>query len=114
MEKPEPGNADSYKHFYDDAASIDHTQNAFRCLAETWTKDMCVCFTDAGYVGSRSSSMSRNDLLCILFGCKLPLVLRQGKQSTYRIKDAVYVDGIMGGKFLEDEAQCAVTEFVIS
>lgn len=117
MGQSQPGSVENQKRVtpsLSNATIIEHTRKALARLAEIWTTDMCIIFTDTGYVGSGSPNIQRNDLLCILFGCKLPLVLRQKDDGTYRVIDAVYVDGIMGGEFLQDEAQYTATTFVIN
>jgi hypothetical protein len=82
-------------------------------LAKICSQEVTIFSTDTGYIGSGSADIRRGDYVCILFGSKLPLVLRPSTEGTYRIIDAVYVDGIMGGEFLRDESGYKVTNFII-
>lgn len=38
------------------------------------------------------------DIICVLFGCYVPLVLRPGGGSTFKIVGGCYVDGVMRGE----------------
>ena len=74
----------------------------------------CLFTTTSGYVASAGMEVQSGDVLCILFGCFLPLVLRPQNDGTYIIVDAAYVEGIMEGEFLQDRSSYTDTEFVIS
>jgi hypothetical protein len=95
-------------------ADFENAWNAISCLDGRWVQDTCIFTTHEGYIGSGSYAIKRDDVVCILFGCKIPVVMRRGSSGTYKIIDAVYVDGIMGGEFLRDEAGYTVTEFEIN
>jgi hypothetical protein len=82
-------------------------------FAKICSQEVAIFSTDTRYIGSGSADIRRGDHVCILFGSKLPLVLRPSTEGTYRIIDAVYVDGIMGGEFLRDESGYKVTNFVV-
>jgi hypothetical protein len=69
--------------------------------------------TDTGFVGSSYSAVEVGDVVCILFGCRLPVVLRPMDEGTYTLVDAVYVDGIMGGEFLVDGERYAESKFIL-
>ncbi|KAH7377497.1 hypothetical protein BKA64DRAFT_253290 [Cadophora sp. MPI-SDFR-AT-0126] len=89
--------------------------SAYSRLAETYyINGQHLYTTDTNYVGSGSQDVQSGDLLCILFGCKLPLVLRLGHDGSYKLIDYVYTDGIMNGEFLEDEAGYTEVNFVLS
>ena len=74
----------------------------------------CLFTTTSGYIASAAMEVQSGDVVCILFGCPLPLVLRPQNDGTYIIVDAAYVEGIMEGEFLQDRSSYTDTEFVIS
>lgn len=88
-------------------------RHVFRELIDLSGHCLRVFATDTGYVGSCYTDVQVNDVVCILFGCRLPLVMRPTGDGTYNLVDAVYVDGIMGGGFLWDKADCAETKFIL-
>jgi hypothetical protein len=83
-----------------------------------------VFITFEGYTGSGTISTIPGDTLCILSGCKLPLVLRRDSDGTFKIIEAVYTDGVytdgvytdstMGGEFLSDGAAYTTTHFTLT
>jgi len=73
----------------------------------------CLFSTTSGHVASATMEVQSGDVVCIFFGCLLPLVLRPQNDGTYIIVDAAYVEGIMGGEFLQDRSSYTDTEFVI-
>lgn len=60
--------------------------------------------TSNGYIGTGDRAIEPEDLVCILFGSKLPVILRPHRGS-YRLVSFAYVSGIMQGEFLEDQAR---------
>jgi hypothetical protein len=74
---------------------------AYNRLIDTYTRDVCLSTTDTNYIDSGSQDVQGGDLLCVLFGCKLPLILRLGNDGSHKLIDSVYADGIMNGEFLE-------------
>jgi len=74
----------------------------------------CLFTTTSGYIASATMEVQSGDVVCILFGCLLPLVLRPQNDGTYIIVDAAYVEEIMEGEFLQDRSSYTDTEFVIS
>jgi hypothetical protein len=95
-------------------ADFENAWNAISCLDSRWVQDMCFFTTHEGYIGSGSYAIQRDDIVCILFGCKIPVVMRRGSSGIYKIVDAVYVDGMMGGEFLSDIAGYTVIDFEIN
>lgn len=57
--------------------------------------------TDTGYIARAPHAVQEGDLLCILFGCRLPTILRPCG-DTYELISFTYTDGIMDGEFVED------------
>lgn len=74
----------------------------------------CLFVTDSGVVGAAARKVVKKDTLSVLFGCKLPLVLRRQENSSYRVVDAVWAERIEHGVKLGDIASCLDTEFVLS
>jgi hypothetical protein len=73
----------------------------------------CLFTTTSGYVGSGPKKIRSGDIVCILFGCAMPLVMRPRNNGTHRIIGAVYVDDIMSGEFLRDKASYTDSNFII-
>jgi hypothetical protein len=67
-----------------------------------------------GYVAYSIKEAQVGDLVCILFGCAMPLVLGPQDDETYKIIHSAYVGDIMNGEFLRDKADYTDVEFVIS
>jgi hypothetical protein len=60
--------------------------------------------------------VQEGDVLCILDGCKYPVVLRPQKDDIgrYKLVTVSYVDGIMDGEFLRNHNLGRTGEFVIA
>jgi len=57
--------------------------------------------TEKGHLGSGPPEMRLGDLICVVFGSKTPLILRQLEpESTYELVGHAYVHGIMHGEAL--------------
>jgi hypothetical protein len=71
----------------------------------------CTSFfvTENDLYGISPSPVEEGDILCILFGCKLPAVLRSQKDK-YSLVSLAYVPGIMQGEFFEDRSNIATTK----
>ncbi|KAF2116413.1 heterokaryon incompatibility protein-domain-containing protein [Lophiotrema nucula] len=60
--------------------------------------------TTAGNLGLGAGDMQEGDRICVLYGCKLPVILRQcGRYFTF--VGPAYVDGAMNGEFVTDPAK---------
>jgi hypothetical protein len=96
-------------------AQFEIAWSAYNRLIETYINGQHLYTTDTNY-SAPGFKMSRvgGDLLCILFGCKLPVVLRPGHDGSYKLVDFVYTDGIMNGEFLEDEVGYTEADFVLN
>jgi hypothetical protein len=78
-------------------------------------------------LGLGPESMKEGDLICILFGCQLPVILRQKRNSKGALEDEyvylgeAFLDGYMYGKAVEElegtssgvEKRSKVTKFEI-
>ena len=63
--------------------------------------------------GSFSAQTRKGDLVCILFGCSTPLIIRPVIGGRFRIIGQAYVEGLMDGEALKllETNQCNVEEF---
>lgn len=78
-----------------------------------------VVVTNLGHIGLGPTRAKRGDIVCVLFGCSVPVVLRrlessdplEQNASTFQFVGECYLDGFMGGEALELGRQAQ--EFVI-
>ncbi|KAK2016752.1 HET domain-containing protein [Colletotrichum eremochloae] len=55
-----------------------------------------------GYLGRGLSSIREGDIVAVLFGSRLPFVLRKAEESsTYQLVSPCYVPGVMSGELME-------------
>jgi len=112
---------DACPHFFD--WNADETQSKFDALFEnpdermaTWGEsfhtDMAmqivrltfghnIFTTDGGRIGWGPPRMRVSDLVCIIFGCGLPVVLRRVEGDIYHYISPCFVVGIMAGEAVE-------------
>jgi hypothetical protein len=57
--------------------------------------------TIEGNLGLGPRDMRKDDLVCVLYGCRLPVVLRKDNRY-FRFIGPAYVDGAMNGEFVGD------------
>jgi hypothetical protein len=65
-------------------------------------RDGCFLTTDTGYIGRATHMVEEGDTLAILFGSRLPAVLRPQPDGTYKIVTFAYVDDLMHGEYLQN------------
>lgn len=59
--------------------------------------------TTSNYIGRGLTSIRDGDAIAVLFGCKLPVVLRKCCQpSTFQFISPCYVSGIMNGEAVDE------------
>ncbi len=58
--------------------------------------------TDTGYIGRASHPVQRDDVICILLGCRLPVVLRSQSDGSYTLVSFTYTQGVMDGEFIKE------------
>jgi hypothetical protein len=61
----------------------------------------CVFMTIEGNVGVGPRDVQEEDVVCILYGCKLPVILRKDGRY-YKFIGPAYIDGAMNGEFIEE------------
>jgi len=67
--------------------------------------------TEKGYVGNALELTRRGDIVCILFGCKMPVILRPkgrhfifiGECYIHGLMFGEAIDGLRDGKFFVEE-----------
>lgn len=60
--------------------------------------------TQAGLIGSGPDKVMKGDLVCVLFGCSVPVLLRprrSGQETTWSFIGECFLDGFMEGADLE-------------
>lgn len=69
--------------------------------------------TLGGRIGMASQRATRGDIICIIYGCSVPMLLRKKEEEdVYIVIGECYVDGCMQGEVLQD-GQYAEKEFRI-
>ncbi|KAJ9636376.1 hypothetical protein H2201_003542 [Coniosporium apollinis] len=69
--------------------------------------------TDTGYIGRAGDAIQNGDVLCILFGCDWPAVLRSQEDGSYKLVTFTYTDGVMEGEFLRENSSVEEKEFLL-
>ena len=59
--------------------------------------------TQNGLLGLGPRGLAKDDVVCILYGCGVPLVLRPTRGGHYRLVGEAYVHSIMDGQALDDQ-----------
>ena len=72
-----------------------------------------IILTEEGYLGMAACRAKRGDLICVLFGCSIPVLLREAGNNTYSFIGECYLDGFMNGQALEKDRGLAETQFEI-
>jgi hypothetical protein len=62
------------------------------------------CVLSAGSFLMAPRSRRVGDIVCVLFGCDMPVVLREKKKSHYIFVRECYADGFMNGEAIKDSA----------
>jgi hypothetical protein len=73
----------------------------------------CFFTTTTGYIGCAGHSAQKGDVLCILFGCRLPAILRPQQDGTYKLVTFTYTHDVMKGEFLRNNSSMVEKEFVL-
>lgn len=76
--------------------------NALFTIAAPVGNNITLFRTSDGHIGSSRGEIIIGDVLCILFGCHVPLVLRKKEQGYYQIIGTAYVHGVIDGEFFEN------------
>lgn len=61
--------------------------------------------TRAGHVGMAPCRSMQGDIVCLLYGCSIPVLLRERESGSYEFVGEVYLDGFMNGEGLDQESR---------
>lgn len=64
-----------------------------------------LCTTRNGHVGMAPLRARRQDAICVLFGCSVPLVLREQSGGHYQFVGECFLDGFMNGEILDRRSE---------
>jgi hypothetical protein len=72
--------------------------------------------TEEGKFGIGPDWIQENDLVCLLFGCDSPVVLRKREDGTHQYVGEAFVRGVMGGECIQEleEGKYNVTKLTIT
>ncbi|KAE9977567.1 hypothetical protein BLS_001276 [Venturia inaequalis] len=56
--------------------------------------------TKRGYLGLAPDAAEKGDMVCILYGCSVPVVVREAENGNFELVGECYVDGMMEGAAL--------------
>jgi hypothetical protein len=70
--------------------------------------------SDTGFLAMVPKQAKKGDSICILFGCSVPVVLRQGGSTgAYYFIGECYVDGFMNGEAMQSERDFKKRSFLV-
>ncbi|KAI9772823.1 MAG: hypothetical protein M1840_008705 [Geoglossum simile] len=71
--------------------------------------------TGRGYVGMASETVQKDDIICVLLGCSVPVVLRQVDKDSFEYVGECYVHGVMEGEAMQwlKTGECQLEDFVL-
>jgi hypothetical protein len=93
--------------------------NSFLSRFKDTTESMArrLITTNKGHIGMAPCRVRKGDRICVLFGCSIPMILRQrGDGSSYEVIGECYLHGFMNGEALEglDNGRFTVEAFQLS
>ncbi|QDS77920.1 hypothetical protein FKW77_001011 [Venturia effusa] len=56
--------------------------------------------TKRGYLGLAPDTAEKGDLICVLYGCSVPVVIREADNGNHELVGECYIDGMMDGAAL--------------
>jgi hypothetical protein len=65
-----------------------------RVQGVTWNRRMIA--TEYGYLGLAPPDTKEDDMVCILFGCSVPVILRENEDETLQFIGECYINGAEG------------------
>jgi hypothetical protein len=93
------------KHEHADLESIDIMCQRFCDSSPVYTSHVLnrrMFITQNGLLGLGPRVLATDDVVCFIYGCGVPLVLRPTQDAQYRLVGEAYVHSIMDGQFLRD------------
>jgi hypothetical protein len=90
-------NAQTIMNLRVDQSPANGDMTAFICRAfEAGMRGRSMAITTQGYIGAMSHGVQAGDLVCVLFGCSVPVVLRKrGDEDSYSFFGECYLHGFM-------------------
>ena len=80
----------------------DHSPNtmAFTLLTAVWSccRKRSYITTIEGYIGLAPATAQHGDKVCVLLGCRTPILLRRTSNLQYQVVGPCYVQGLMNGE----------------
>lgn len=70
-------------------------------------------FTQEGYIGMVPHETRKEDIVCLLLGCRIPVVLRERSEGGYELVGEAYVHGIMKGEAMTKQNEERLQDFCI-
>jgi hypothetical protein len=64
------------------------------------TAGKCYFTTDSRHIGLAGHKIEEGDVVCVMFGCKLPAVLRPQPNGSFTLVTFTYTHDVMDGEFL--------------
>jgi hypothetical protein len=91
------------------------TETALGCYLKIAydTAGKCYFTTDAGYIGLAGHKVEEGDVVCILFGCKLPAILRPQPDGSFTLVTYTYTHDVMDGEFLAEPSSVVEETFML-
>ncbi|RFU23924.1 hypothetical protein B7463_g12414, partial [Scytalidium lignicola] len=83
---------------------------------ENGMRERNLSITSKGYIGAVPQEAQKGDLICILFGCSVPVVLRSGDNDTYKLIGECYLHGFMDGEgiVMDEKGQLKEQHFILN
>ena len=72
-----------------------------RFIDTTATMARRLSITENGHFGMAACRAAKGDVVCVLFGCSVPVLLREQETGTYQFIGECYLDGYMNGEALD-------------
>lgn len=85
--------------------NLGSVQNEFWRQVHKVTRNRALAATSDGRLGLVPAQAKPGDLICILFGCSVPVVLRQYDTPKYTLVGECYMHGIMDGETVKSVQQ---------
>lgn len=83
-----------------DEFDISDGESLFLSRARYRMNGKCLLYCKGGYIGLGPSTAQLNDEVCVLLGCKNPMVLRPIRDGKYLVVGSCYVEGVSYGEAL--------------
>jgi hypothetical protein len=76
-------------------------ESYLKCMRQT-LEGRCLFKTNNGYIGLSPTSTRKGDVICVVFGCQTPILLRPvpkpNSTQTWLVVGSCYVHGLMSGE----------------